>query len=228
MKPILSKFKTRNFNKYFKTKNVFMTTRLGHSPAEIPLYTEEELKQEVHQVKQDLDNSFYEGTPKSLIPEIEYSQEISEYLADPSRANQLVENKSDEAEFKQYVSEHLQELKETVRVSPEYLTNTVRLTNEERSKYVKEIDNLSYQGLVEYYNRGWKNANIHYILWLGKSLDAIEKLGLNESQRATAFYDFEFSDGNFTLDFAHTSPFPHHTFDEIPIIKETPGVEDQL
>jgi len=207
-----------------------LATRWGHSQPEIPLYNEEELRQDLQVVKQDLDNAFYSQKSKSFIPKLEYSQEISEYLADPSKGkdivvgvNQSVQEKLSEQDFKEYVNDHIQELRDTIKVSPEYLTNTLRLTKDERERYVKEVDNLSYQGLVEYYNKGWKNANIHYILWLGKSLDAIEKLGFTESQKATVFYDYEFSDGSFTLDFCQPSPFPEHTYDTLPIIKETPN-----
>ena len=157
------------------------------------------------------------GRDKLIFQEV--SPEVREFLESPPQG-QLSEQ---ESQLKNYVANHLNDLRNMIKVSPQYLANTVRLTQAERQNYFQEIDNLKYEGLVEYYNQGWKNANLHYILWLGKSLDAIEKLGFTEQQRATAFYDFEFSDGSFTLDFCWPNPFPEHTYDEIPIIKETPS-----
>ena len=200
-------FKVKSFNKYLKSGRYF-ANRKAHSKPETPLYTEEEIRSSFEK-NLFFDDSVQKGGRTLLSQEV--IPEIQEFFA----------TGSEEGEIKEFVTKHIQGLKDSIQVSPEYLQKTIRLTKEERERYFQEVNNLKYEGLVDYYNNGWKNANLHYILWLGKSLEAIERLGLNEEQRATAFYDYEFSEGQWTLDFCWPTPFPHHTYDELPIIKET-------
>jgi len=140
----------------------------------------------------------------------------------PFRIEKFVGSNEEYNRLKAWTTENMDSIVETLQLSPGYIQKTLRMTTEEREEYLKELKTYSFDNIAELFNKDWKDASVHYLIWMSKAQSTIEKLGLTEEQRATAFYDFEFSEGNESLEWCWPSPPPEHTYEELPIIKEVP------
>lgn len=126
-------------------------------------------------------------------------------------------------ELAEWTKENIEEIVDILQISPGHIQKTLRMTESEREEYLKEIKTYSVENITDLFNENWKDTGVYYLLWISKSQAAMQKMGLTEEQKATAFYDYEFSEGNETLEWCWPSPPPEHTYDEPPLIKDTPS-----